>query len=348
VRQGFVLLLLAVSLAAGSQAFGQRLLRLYEDDDYINIKGKGTDEAYTNGSRVDLFYTLPTPTHTFPDRILPKAGDSTTDVYGWGIMQVMYTPRRINDADFQPDDYPWSGGLFLTHSLYSYNPRYRCDIQTEVVAGVLGPASLAGATQKGFHHLIHYTEPTGWGHQFRNDLLLNINLTLEKEVFELRPGANPLLELIGGGTVHAGTMENRLSFYSLLRLGLMHPYFNGLMSQYTSSGSKGHMQLYLFARPEADLVGTNAILQGGMFTHPPHGASTAQPGAAAEPGAAAQPISKTVTNYQPLRTFTYNIDYGAVLAFQTWSLSFTQSWSSALMRGLYNHEVGNISVYFGL
>ncbi|WP_431217925.1 lipid A-modifier LpxR family protein [Puia sp. P3] len=239
---------------------------------------------------------------------------------------------------------PWSGGLFLTHSLYSYNPRSRYDIQTEIVAGIMGPASLAGALQKGFHRLIHYTLPTGWGHQFRNDLLLNINLTLEKQLLELRPGADPLLELIGGGAIHAGTMENRLSFYSLLRLGLMHPYFNGLLSQYTSGGSKekkDHIQLYFFARPQADLVCSNAILEGGMFTHPPHAAP-----AKTSPQSSLPP--KVLSTYQPLRTFTYSMDYGAVLALRTWSLSFTQSWSSALMRGLYNHEVGNLTLYFAL
>jgi len=360
------------------------MLRLYEDDDYINIKGKGTDEAYTNGSRVDLFYTRHDPPHWFLDRAFPKAGDSSTDVYGWGIMQVMYTPRRIDDPEFQPDDYPWSGGLFITHSLYSYNPRANYDLQTEVVAGVVGPASLAGALQKGFHHLIHYTQPMGWGHQFRNDLLLNINLTIEKQVFAVRSGADPLLELIGGGSIHAGTMENKLSVYSLLRLGIMHPYFNGLMSQYASGSSpdkKDHIQLYFFARPQADLVYTNAILEGGMFTHPPHGEkkeaeqpggqdadATAQDATAATQGGGAtsagssqsasgtKPVSPAAAaastsvfrSYRSLRTYIYSMDYGAVLALRNWSLSFTQSWSSAQMRGLYSHEVGNLSLYIGL
>ncbi|MBS1606157.1 MAG: lipid A deacylase LpxR family protein [Bacteroidetes bacterium] len=416
MRQGFVLLLLAVSLAAGSQSYGQdqnqrgprqdqnqrgprdekltqptRMLRLYEDDDYINIKGRGTDEAYTNGSRVDLFYTRHDPPHWLLDRALPKAGESSVDVYGWGIMQVMYTPRKINDPDFQPDDYPWSGGLFVTHSLFSYDPKANYDLQTEVVAGVIGPASLAGPTQKAFHHLIHYTQPMGWGHQFRNDLLLNINLTYEKQVFAVSPGADPLLELIGGGSIHAGTMENKLSAYSLLRLGIMHPYFNGLMTQYASGSSpdkKEHIELYFFARPEVDVVYTNAILEGGMFTHPPHGeksdgATAAEQGggqgAASGPqggsgspaaqgggagsttrgggatganqgggGSSAAAGVKGLTSYRSLRACTYSMDYGAVLALKTWSISFTQSWTSALMHGLYSHEVGNLTLYFAL
>jgi len=67
-----------------------------------------------------------------------------------------------------------------------------------------------------------------------------------------------------------------------------------------------------------------------------------------KPTPAASLPPKTLTTYQPLRAFTYSMDYGAVLALRTWSVSFTQSWSSALMRGLYNHEFGNITLYVGL
>jgi hypothetical protein len=208
---------------------------------------------------------------------------------------------------------------------------------------------------------------------------LNINITYEKEVFAVSPGADPLLELIGGGSIHAGTMENKLSAYSLLRLGIMRPYFDGLLSQYASGSSpdkKEHIQLYFFARPECEVVYTNAILEGGMFTHPPHGkedgatdagqtggqtaALAAQSGAAtsSNQGGGASGTKPTapaaaaavngLTSYHALRNYTYSMDYGAVLALRTWSLSFTQSWTSAMMRGLYNHEVGNLSLYIGL
>jgi hypothetical protein len=331
MKSGYVLFhfLLLLQLANGSQLLGQqqesgRLLRLYEDDDYINIKGRGTDEAYTNGSRIDIFYTKDRPSRFSADRIFPRAGDSSHVIYGWGIMQVMYTPRHIEDAGWQADDYPWSGGLFVTHSLYSYNPGAKYGIQTEAVLGVIGPASLAEQLQKGFHHLIHYRQPRGWGHQFRNDLLLNVNIAAEKQLFGIGSSApaGPSLELIGGGRIYGGTMENRVSVYTLLRIGKMNPYFEGYLAQYSSfgtTGGKDHLQFYFILRPEASLVYTDALLEGGIFS-------------GTEP-------------YHRLRTFTYSVDYGAVLALRSFSISFTQNWSSALMKGLYSHEVGNISLY---
>src|SRR5579871_6818988 len=81
------------------------LLRIYEDNDFINCWGKGTDDAYTNGTRIDYFYQSHERPHGI-DRQMPAAGDSTIDIYGWGVMQIMYTPDNICDAAYQPGDYP--------------------------------------------------------------------------------------------------------------------------------------------------------------------------------------------------------------------------------------------------
>src|SRR5437868_3986897 len=98
------------------------LLRLYEDNDFINARGLGTDDAYTNGTRIDLFYTKKEPSRHGLDRLLPKAGKNSIDVYGWGVMQLMFTPEDISRADYQPNDYPYSGALIGTQTLYSYDP----------------------------------------------------------------------------------------------------------------------------------------------------------------------------------------------------------------------------------
>ncbi len=176
-----------------------RLLRLSEDDDFINIWGTGTDDAYTNGTRIDYFYKAAHPP-LFLDRWMPRAGDDSIDIYGWGVMQLMYTPDDITNPDYQPDDYPWSGALVATHTRYSYNPVKHYDLQTELVLGVIGPAALDGPTQSLVHKIIHYYHPMGWSHQYRNDILANINFTAEKQLFS----AGSFLTVIGGGQVSAG------------------------------------------------------------------------------------------------------------------------------------------------
>jgi lipid A 3-O-deacylase len=367
-------LLSACLLEVGSPLLGQQqgsttLLRLYEDDDYLNIRGKGTDDAYTNGSRIDFFYTLDGPSHSLVDKVLPRAGAGSIDVYGWGIMETMFTPKNIGDTAFQPNDYPWSGSLFLTHSRSSYNPVAHYLLQTEVVAGIIGPAAGARPIQSDFHRLIHYQQPRGWRYQFRNDLLLNLNLAFEKQLLALPSGTagRNWLELIDGTHLSGGTMDNEASLYTLLRIGRMTPYFNGLLSQFSGPSKaqdshKGQWQLYFTVRPQVTAIATDASLEGGIFSKKPdesiYAAEPVSALAAEAPGSPAKTttssaspgtvIVKTHSPYHRLNTLVYNIDCGAVLAFRGFSISYTQDWSSALMKGLYTHQFGNFSLYFVL
>jgi hypothetical protein len=333
-----ITLLLSAGCGAGEALLAQDaptfLFRIYEDNDFINTRGAGTDNAYTNGTRLDLFYTKREPSRHGIDGLLPKAGANSTDIYGWGIMQLMFTPNDISTPDYQPDDYPYSGALVATHTLYSYNPEKKFDLQTELVAGVIGPASFAAETQTFVHRLIHYQRPMGWSHQFRNDLLVNINMTAEKQL----AASGHTLEVIGGAQVFAGTMMNGMAFYPLIRVGKMNPYFQGYIRQYsgssTENGRRKKWQAYLILKPEAQIIFTNALLEGGMFTGNPNtrrghtGKSTVPP------------------PYRALRNWMYGINYGAVVSSGNFSISFTQNTSSPAMKGLYSHEVGNISIFF--
>ena len=327
------------------------LFRIYEDNDFINTRGLGTDNAYTNGTRVDLFYTKRHPSRHSWDAFMPKAGANSVNVYGWGIMQLMFTPNDISTADYQPDDYPYSGALVATHTLYSYNPVKKFDLQTELVAGVIGPASLAKQTQIAVHRLIHYQRPMGWSHQFRNDLLLNVNMTAEKQL----AASGHTLEVIGGAQVFAGTMMNGLAFYPLIRIGNMNPYFQGYISQYsggrTENRRRKKWQAYLILKPEAQIIFTDALLEGGVFTgnpntkhgHPPDGGGGDLQ--AAKTGFSSADKSTVPLPYRGLRSWVYGLNYGAVVSSGNFSMSFTQNTSSPSMKGLYSHEVGNISLY---
>ncbi|MBN9380055.1 MAG: lipid A deacylase LpxR family protein [Chitinophagaceae bacterium] len=311
------------------------LFRVYEDNDFINIRGQGTDDAYTNGTRLDLFYTKKHPGRHGLYKLLPKAGEGSRDTYGWGLMQLMFTPNDITQTAYQPDDYPYSGALIVTHTLYSFNPVKKFDWQTELVAGVIGPASLAAQTQRLVHRLINYIQPMGWDHQFRNDVLVNINMTAEKQL----AAWGHALEVIGGGQVFYGTMLNGLALYPLIRIGKMTPYFEGYMSQYSSK----KWQFYFVFKPEAQIIFRNAMLQGGMFTHNPNLGTNQGP---AGQGHAAAAATAPPLPYRGLEHWVYSLNYGAVVSTGKFSISFIQNTSSAMMKGLYSHEVGNISLFF--
>jgi lipid A 3-O-deacylase len=332
------------------------MVRISEDDDFINIWGNGTDNAYTNGTRVDYFYKPDRPSHSLLDKWMPSAGDSSINIYGWGVTQLMYTPDDINSSAYQPDDYPWSGGLFATHTRYSYNAERHYDFQTELVLGVMGPAALDREMQSLVHHIINYIQPTGWGHQYSNDLLLNVNFTAEKQLASI----GSAVTVIGGGQVYAGTMQNGAAIYPLILIGKMDPYFNGFFSQYSSPGREGQhkrWQLYGFIKPELQLFVTNALLQGGIFSKNPN--LKQPPPDGKTPGVSSNASSNSSNQdnadngagqpqpYHSLQHLLTSIDYGAVLTHGRFGISFSQNVSEAMLKGLYCHDFGNISVLYG-
>ena len=86
-------------------------------------------------------------------------------------------------------------------------------------------------------------------------------------------------------------------------------------------------------KPEAQLIFTNALLEGGMFTGNPN-LKTGHKG------------DEPSLPYHGLERWVYSLNYGAVVTSGNFSISFMQSTSSAMMKGLYCHDVGNISLYF--
>ena len=317
-----------------------KLLRVYEDNDYLNIRGKGTDKAYTAGTRLDIFYHPKKRLWMIP-RFL--TGDKANNIYEgeWGLMQMLFTPNNISVTYFQPKDYFYSGALFVMHSLYCYNPSKHFSFKTELLAGIRGPAAFGEQTQTFIHRMIHYTLPQGWNNQLKNSPLANINLTLEKQL----ASNNNWVELIGGAKVLAGTLQNGLSFYPIIRFGLMNGYFNGYFSQFSGTRKKrasnnNKIQAYFIVKPEMQFVLDNSLIEGGVFAKTPNikladGSSTSSSVA-------------TDCSVKSINHLVYSIGYGAVVTTGKLGLSFIQNASTESKKGTYSHEVGNLSIYFVL
>jgi lipid A 3-O-deacylase len=335
----FHLLFLQVFISGSLYIYAQTnkkasLFRIYEDNDFLNIRGRGTDKAYSGGTRFDLFYHQKTGYHLFR-RILKPKYDSSINIAGWGFMQTIFTPNDISDPYFQPNDYFYSGELFIIRSLYSYNPTGHYSFQTELQLGIRGPAALGKQTQTFIHRMIHYTIPMGWDNQLQNAPVINVNFTFEKQVTPV----NKNFELIAGGKVYLGTLRNGLTFSPQIRWGLMTPYFNGFISQVSGSScnenrKKNKIQAYIIIKPEIQLVFNNALLEGGLF--------------AKKPTVKLSTRQSVINNYSAgdICNWVYSINYGAVLSFGKFAISFIQNTSTEMVKGTYSHEVGNISLYF--
>lgn len=318
----FFTLFSAVLAATAPAQEPPRMLRFYEDNDLINISGRYTDRAYSNGTRADLFYTPAKVPRSFAHRLMPRAGDSSTTTLGWGLMQIMITPTDISKAVPEAGDHHYSGSLFLVHSLHSFNEQKKLGLQSEWVVGVMGPPSLAKETQVFIHRLTGSTVPRGWDHQLATDLLLNYNFTVEKGLFRLRNA----VEAVGGLQAFTGTMHSGAALYGTLRAGRLMPHFQSYIGQHL--GGPGTLQWYVLLRPGVELTAYNALLEGGFFSEAPSRPAE---------GEASPHVRRLVTR----------CDFGFGVSLPNLSLSFTQKTMSSMIKGLPDHTVGNISVAVG-
>jgi Uncharacterized protein conserved in bacteria len=319
----FIMSTIAIQMACAQEKskYGT-MLRIYEDNDFMNLWGNGTDRAYTNGTRIDLFYTKNKPSRFFIDRWMPKAGDSSVNVFGWGIMQTMITPYDISRRIPESNDYPYSGALFALHNLHASNPVKKYNLQTEWLMGVVGPPSLAREVQETIHRLIDYQRPMGWDYQVPTDLLLNISVGAEKMLAQ----GGKTFEWIGGARAFAGTAFNGASIHTLFRLGKMNPYFDGFLKQHSGKD----WQCYLLFRPSVEWMYSNALMDGGLFTQLKDDDKETWDGERAVAG----------------RNRVLGIlHYGVVVNYKQFALSFTQTTSTRLKKEVSNAAIGNLSLY---
>lgn len=323
----FLLWFNAVNSSFAQQEIPKHLVQAYWDDDYINFYGHGTDRAYTNGNKFNLFYIKNKSSNFLIDRFMPKAGESSLNVLGFGLTQLIFTPNIIANPNFQPGDYPWSGSLYLTPSLYSYNEQQKYSFQSELDLGVNGPASLAREAQEIVHGLVSYQKPKGWSNQFGNSLILNLNFRAEKQLLH----HSNFLEVIGGGELQAGTGINAAAAYSLIRIGKMNPYFHGLISQYSRSGARNKIQIYFIFKSKVQWVLSNILLQGGI--------NASRPAPILVLGKTGN--TPSLEYYHPIKNFIANYSYGPVIVINRFSISSTMTNTTPLMRDLYSLTWGN-------
>lgn len=317
----YLLIILLISSGAMAQTRGEyrHQFRISVDEDFINIRGKGTDKAYTAGTFIDYFYDRKEP-KIFLERWAPKAGPKAVNVFGTGLQHLMFTPNNLKSDTPISNDYPYAGAVLAHFSSYSYNQESKYSLQAKIQAGVIGPASGARHIQSWVHNLTGTQVPQGWDHQLPNDILLNLELAAEKQLLGF-----DYAELIGGGRAYLGSMTDGLEAYAIVRAGLMKPYFKGLMSHTSTppkSSRTGRWQIYAFARPAARFIAYNALLQGGII------------------------LDKYKVVAPDVNKFAASLDYGLVLSHGNFGLSFTQKVFSAYVKGVKSHEVGNISLYF--
>ncbi|MGE5424084.1 MAG: lipid A deacylase LpxR family protein [Syntrophothermus sp.] len=238
----------------------EKFLKINFDNDILD----NTDHFYTNGMRLDLV-TSSMAALPFRYLMLPYHGHGI-NYYGIALLQNMYTPSTTKVGGILQGDRPYAAYLCFSYYKITNDPRKMKRQTSDFYLGVIGPSSGGDFVQTQFHKSVPTNnEPLGWQYQIQNDLVLDYSLNFEKGLV-----SSPRLELniTGGGEL--GTLYTHLHGGFLLRTGLMNPYFSNLWVLPADINRKMgfyNTQVFFFLKANAQAVGYDATLQGGMFNH---------------------------------------------------------------------------------
>ncbi|MGB3546586.1 MAG: lipid A deacylase LpxR family protein [Saprospiraceae bacterium] len=223
----FFLFLLPIFLLSFARLSGQETGNHYVQLTYANDYFTATDYYFTQGIRLEYGMGR----HTF------------------FVGQEGYTPTSIRADRILVGDRPYAGSLYLgarRTGVWGVNLEYR----SEILAGVIGPWSLAAAEQKWIHRQTGNVEPMGWDFQIANDVLLNYQFNVDKTFYSGR-----FLRIAAGGEGRIGTYRTRLGARTDIELGLLK---NG-------AGKATRFGAAFYLTPDAYIPLYDATLQGGLF-----------------------------------------------------------------------------------
>lgn len=145
------------------------------DNDFFT----GSDRYYSSGLRVAALTPLLKDNRfsdeyqNFASRLPGLFGDKDALRYrGWAFGHEIYTPRDIFSGEFDPNDRPYAGYLYVSHGLQA-RTEFSFD-HLELSLGVVGDAALGRQFQNTLHTLNGGRLAEGWENQLDNEPTINL------------------------------------------------------------------------------------------------------------------------------------------------------------------------------
>ena len=270
---------------------------ILEEDDFW--APNNTDRHYTHGVRLsvttgdvrDPFWQAPfdwlgTLTPAFPGHAGDADAGAESIVRRYNLIplgQNMYTPQNPSLANPDPRDRPYAGWLYGGVGLMQDTPDRRTEgdafagvdhfDELALKLGIVGPGSLANATQTHYHLLIDVAPFRGWHAQIRNEPAFD--LYYERKWRFYREGEGGWgWDAIPQGGIRVGNVYDYLSAGGMARIGRNlrvdygPPHIDqNLGADYINLDrlAAGNWGYYAFAGGEARAIGRNIFLDGNSF-----------------------------------------------------------------------------------
>ena len=221
--------------------------RYHYDNDYFS----DTDENYTQGYNLELvapFLKKSPINYLF---IKPKNSESR---YGLTIEHIGFTPPTIGSPEIQFGDRPFAAAIMLKSFVIATDTIKKSRLLSSFNLGIIGPSAFGKEMQVGIHKITGNTIPQGWRNQIKNDLVLNYELSYEKQL--IRTG--DYFSLQTNTTAKLGTLFTNASVGINTTVGLINSPFSAI-------NENKKFQFYVYSQVLGNLIGYDATLQGGVF-----------------------------------------------------------------------------------
>ena len=219
--------------------------RVAYDNDFFTA----TDRYFTQGIAIEV---VSPSLVRFPLRhVLVTPGGSWTR-FGVAYEDDGYTASDLKASQILTRDHPYAGTKQLRLFDIAIDTVRRRRVTSSLNVGLIGQGAGGAEIQTFIHEHTGNTIPQGWHNQIRNDVIVNYEAAVERETYRIGRS----LLLTGTAMARAGTYNTAVTAGATLLAGRIGDPF----SQRTSGRA-----IYAYFKPQLNVVGYDATLQGGLF-----------------------------------------------------------------------------------
>jgi len=231
-----------------------RYVRMHYENDWFSQ----ADLYYTQG--VNIEFVSPSLGNSFLSKVLVKPANSVSN-FGISIEHNGYTPTSIRHHEILYGDRPFAADIFIKAFTFSSNAEKRLRTTSAFSLGGIGPLAGGYPMQRQIHKWINGTPPAGWENQIRNDLVLNYEMSAEKNLLR----AGQVLYLNVQGAARIGTLSDKASMSLVLMAGRLNGAIRSVFGGEQGRVKPSAFTWHFYAQPVVSVVGYDATLQGGVF-----------------------------------------------------------------------------------
>lgn len=282
--------------------------RYHYDNDYFTA----TDHFYTQGANFEL--VSPTLIHNPLNKLFKKLKNGE-QYYGLALEQMGFTPTTLKSDAILYNDRPFAAAVMLKSFLVSTDTTSKTKLISILSIGIIGPYAFGKEMQTEIHEWISDEVPHGWQHQIKNDIILNYEIALEKQLYRF----DNLIALHSNAKLRLGTMNTNIS-------GGLTTTFGKINSPFTSLQNKNGFQIYAYIQGFVTIIGYDASLQGGLIN---------------------QKSPHVIANHD-INRFTFQDNFGIVMQYKAIYIEYSRSELSKEFEAGKPHKWGGFRIGFKL